>query len=172
MEFAFTYAREALLVGEVPVGCVFIFNDEVIAGGRNDVNATKNATRHAEFVAIDNLIDLCKLKNKDFHETIKHCTLYVTVEPCIMCAAALRSLNVPLVVYGCANERFGGCGSVLSAHVDPAYVKTTLQCIGGCMKEESIKLLKDFYNQENPSAPVDKRKEKKRNLDEENSSIL
>lgn len=165
MKLAFDSATEAILVGEVPVGCVFVLNGDAIARGRNDVNATKNATRHAEFVAIDNLIEWCKVNNRNFKETIKLCTLYVTVEPCIMCAAALRGLNVPVVVYGCSNERFGGFGSVLSIHTDTSVSHNReIERVSDCMKEEAIRLLKDFYDQENLCAPVEKRKEKKKKV--------
>uniref|UniRef100_A0A096LXR6 Adenosine deaminase tRNA specific 2 n=1 Tax=Poecilia formosa TaxID=48698 RepID=A0A096LXR6_POEFO len=106
-------AREALQSGEVPVGCLLVHGQEVVGKGRNEVNETKNATRHAEMVALDQLLDWCRRGNLDVRGVCERTVLYVTVEPCVMCAAALRLMNVPLVVYGCSNERFGGCGSVL-----------------------------------------------------------
>ena len=111
-------AREALKVGEVPVGCIMVYKNEVIGTGRNEVNETKNATRHAEMVAIDQVKLWCKNERLSFEDVLRDCSLYVTVEPCIMCAAALRLLGIPKVVFGCANERFGGCGSILSIHTD------------------------------------------------------
>ena len=111
-------AREALKVGEVPVGCIMIHKNEVIGTGRNEVNKTKNATRHAEMVAIDRVRLWCKNERLSFEDVLRDCCLYVTVEPCIMCAAALRLLGIPKVVFGCANERFGGCGSILNIHTD------------------------------------------------------
>uniref|UniRef100_A0A4W6F9U3 CMP/dCMP-type deaminase domain-containing protein n=1 Tax=Lates calcarifer TaxID=8187 RepID=A0A4W6F9U3_LATCA len=113
MANAFDMARDALENGEVPVGCLMVYNDEVVGKGRNEVNETKNATRHAEMVALDQLLDWCRHSNLDVRSVCEQTALYVTVEPCIMCAAALRLLNIPVVVYGCRNERFGGCGSVL-----------------------------------------------------------
>ena len=122
MEKSFFYAEQALNAGEVPVGCIVVFNNlKVIGVGRNEVNEPKNATRHAEMVAIDdaicnintecnNSVELC------VSELMKQCILYVTVEPCVMCAAALRAVGVAKVFYGCKNERFGGCGSVLVAN--------------------------------------------------------
>ena len=111
-------ARKALKVGEVPVGCIMIYKNEVIGTGRNEVNRTKNATRHAEMVAIDRVKLWCKNERLVFEDVLHDCCLYVTVEPCIMCAAALRLLGIPKVVFGCANERFGGCGSILNIHTD------------------------------------------------------
>ncbi|KAM6992853.1 tRNA-specific adenosine deaminase 2 isoform 2-T2 [Tautogolabrus adspersus] len=110
---AFDMAKDALENGEVPVGCLMVYNDQVVGKGRNEVNETKNATRHAEMVALDQLTDWCRCSNLDVSSVCERTALYVTVEPCIMCAAALRLSNIPVVVYGCRNERFGGCGSVL-----------------------------------------------------------
>nr|XP_004568498.2 tRNA-specific adenosine deaminase 2 isoform X2 [Maylandia zebra] len=113
MARAFDMAKEALENGEVPVGCLMVYKDEVVGKGRNEVNETKNATRHAEMVALDQVLDWCWQSSLDVKSVCERIALYVTVEPCIMCAAALRLLNIPVIVYGCRNERFGGCGSVL-----------------------------------------------------------
>ncbi|XP_071955740.1 tRNA-specific adenosine deaminase 2-like isoform X2 [Antedon mediterranea] len=118
MTKAVTLAKEALSKDEVPVGCIMVYDEQIIGQGRNEVNETKNATRHAELVAADQVIDWCKSNGKDHVDVFSKTTLYVTVEPCIMCAAALRLLSVPRVVYGCCNQRFGGCGSILSIHSD------------------------------------------------------
>ncbi|XP_043399006.1 tRNA-specific adenosine deaminase 2 isoform X2 [Chelonia mydas] len=129
-----------------------VYNNEILGKGRNEVNETKNATRHAEMVAIDQVLDWCHQHDKDPAEVFAHTVLYVTVEPCIMCAAALRLMKIPLVVYGCQNERFGGCGSVLnisSANLtDPG---EPFQCIAGYRAEEAVDMLKTFYRQENPN---------------------
>ncbi|XP_043367062.1 tRNA-specific adenosine deaminase 2 isoform X2 [Dermochelys coriacea] len=152
MDRALRMAKEALENGEVPVGCLMVYNNEILGKGRNEVNETKNATRHAEMVAIDQVLDWCRQHDKDPAEVFVHTVLYVTVEPCIMCAAALRLMKIPLVVYGCQNERFGGCGSVLnisSANLtDPG---EPFQCIAGYRAEEAVDMLKTFYRQENPN---------------------
>ena len=117
--FAFLLkAKEALEKGEVPVGCIMVYRHQVIGTGRNEVNETKNATRHAELVAVDQVKLWCKEQCRCFEDVLGECCLYVTVEPCIMCSAALRYLSIPKVVFGCANERFGGCGSILNIHTD------------------------------------------------------
>lgn len=126
MEMTFSAALEALADDEVPVGCVFVDSrdDRVIARGRNTVNATHNATRHAELNCIDDIHDSRPdWSRKDLDALWPHLDVYVTVEPCIMCAAALSLVGVRVVYYGCANQRFGGCGSVLDV---------TNQRLGGC----------------------------------------
>lgn len=87
------------------------------------------------------------------------CTLYVTCEPCIMCAGALSLLNFQNVIYGCANDKFGGNGSILSIHetscgnCGTGTIGTSYPSVGGLLKEEAIKLLQDFYISGNPKAP-------------------
>ncbi|XP_074644506.1 tRNA-specific adenosine deaminase 2-like [Tubulanus polymorphus] len=154
-------AREAQSRGEVPVGCIIVFNDREIGTGSNHVNETKNATRHAEFVAVDLAKEWCSSKNENYLEIFKSSTLYVTVEPCIMCAGLIRILNIPLVVYGCANQRFGGCSSVLNIHSDQIdSYGSEFRCIADVEGEEAVKLLKEFYQGENTNAPESKRKVK------------
>ena len=96
-------------------------------------------------------------------------TVFVTVEPCIMCASALQQLGIALVVYGCANDRFGGCGSVLNVtlpsenpseqEICETQKSQSLKCVSGIFAEEAVELLKKFYKGENPNAPIPKSKE-------------
>ena len=148
-DLAFAEAELALKEGEVPVGCVFVRNSEVVASGRNAVNRTKNATRHAEFECIDQVV------GQEFNDI----DVYVNVEPCIMCAAALHKVKVRSVFYGCHNPRFGGCGTVLNVEQLLASVSESgIHYSGGHRAEEAVDLLKNFYKGENPNAPEDKRK--------------
>ncbi|XP_038049420.1 tRNA-specific adenosine deaminase 2-like [Patiria miniata] len=167
MNEAMDYAVAALDRGEVPVGCLLVYRDEVIATGNNRVNETKNATRHAELIAIEGAIRWCEDRGTRTEEVFRDTTLYVTVEPCIMCAGALRAVGIPSVVYGCANERFGGCGSVLSVHSDdiPSMGKT-FKCVPGVFKDRAVQLLKEFYRGQNPNAPVPKIKPQQKNKDD------
>lgn len=161
MHKAFFMAKEAMEQGEVPVGCLMVYREEIVGQGRNEVNETKNATRHAEMVAIDQVLDWCQRHSKRTADVFEHTTLYVTVEPCIMCAAALRLLKIPVVVYGCRNDRFGGCGSVLNIATDDLpNTGTPFECIGGYRAEEAVEMLKTFYKQENPNAPKSKARKK------------
>ncbi|DBA91452.1 TPA: tRNA(adenine34) deaminase [Trebouxia sp. C0004] len=111
MRRALHQAEIALARQEVPIGCVFVLDNTVIGVGSNMTNTTRNATRHAELEAIDQLL-AASGNTVDW----SRCTLYVTCEPCIMCAGALASLGIGHVYYGCQNDRFGGCGSILSLH--------------------------------------------------------
>ncbi|CAH8598228.1 unnamed protein product [Schistosoma haematobium] len=90
MDIAFELACEALKCNEVPVGCAFVYNGEVIASGRNEVNATRDATQHAEMVTIRRLEQWCRNNEKELDKVLTECDLFVTVEPCIMCTAAIR----------------------------------------------------------------------------------
>lgn len=149
MQEALSMGLVALEEGEVPVGCVIVHGNQVIARGYNKTNETKNACRHAEFEAI---AQLKTPPNKFISELLKDCVLYVTCEPCIMCAYALSIANIGLVVYGCNNDRFGGCGSVLDVQ-ETTMGMPTYECVPGVMKESAIELLKKFYEQDNPNVP-------------------
>ncbi|KAM0750868.1 cytidine deaminase-like protein [Meredithblackwellia eburnea MCA 4105] len=86
-------------------------------------------------------------------------TLYVTVEPCVMCASAMRQVGIGRVVYGCANDRFGGCGGVRGIHSDPRLLYSPPYIAhGGYKREEAIMLLRRFYVTENVNAPKPKNK--------------
>lgn len=156
MEEALKEAKKSLYeFQEVPVGCVFVQNNnEIIARGHNLVNETKNATRHAELVCIDQVLEKIESDNEDYKEVFKEISVIVTVEPCIMCAAALYDLNVKEIIYGCRNDRFGG-----STVLDVAQLlKPTTTITGGLRENEAMELLKEFYKGQNPVAPVPKDK--------------
>lgn len=239
MRQALHVAKEALKIGEVPVGCVIVLRDVsvidqsphhgiqtssnayetspsvIISHGANQVNATRDATRHSEIVALDRMLtrgrssDQMKLtsniisksahgklppvysseKRKDddswinipscadhwknsfgwgsgrvySKEILSQCDLYVTCEPCIMCAAALSMVGINRVFFGCKNDRFGGCGSLLNLHRPDALPSTKhhgFAIYGGVLEEEAVRLLRSFYNRENFHAPDHKRKRK------------
>ncbi|XP_015158475.1 tRNA-specific adenosine deaminase 2 isoform X3 [Solanum tuberosum] len=169
MKLALEQANDALANLEVPVGCVFVEDGEVIASGRNRTTETRNATRHAEMEAIDFLVQQWQkngLSPLEVSERFSKCILFVTCEPCIMCAAALSYLGIKEAYYGCANDKFGGCGSVLSLHTSSSNLPTSskhnselasskkgFKCTGGIMASEAVSLLRSFYEQGNPNAP-------------------
>ncbi|CEP12124.1 hypothetical protein [Parasitella parasitica] len=147
MKEALAVAQEAYDNMEVPVGCVFVLdNKDIIAKGRNKPNESYNATRHAEIEAIDIIL-------QEHHRAVfQNVDLYVTVEPCIMCASALRQVGIRHVYFGCSNDKFGGNGSVFNVNSD-----TRLDTIhskgysseGGYFYEEAILMLRKFYIREN-----------------------
>ncbi|PKX99897.1 cytidine and deoxycytidylate deaminase zinc-binding domain protein [Aspergillus campestris IBT 28561] len=146
MQQALLMGEKALATGETPVGCVLVYDQKIVARGMNDTNKSMNGTRHAEFLAIEEVL-------QSYPRSILRSTdLYVTVEPCVMCASALRQYQIRSVYFGCGNERFGGTGSILSLHsdhtIDPPY-----PVYGGLFREEAIMLLRRFYIQENDKAP-------------------
>ncbi len=156
--------------------CVIVRDGAVVATGSNTPNVTRNvclchtlplrsshsltlrqATRHAELEAIDALLD--SVGGDVDAARFSECELYVTVEPCIMCAGALSLLRFRRVVYGCANDRFGGCGSVLNVHetgVLPCGAAeheqpAPLHAVGGLHADEAVALLRSFYLRGNPN---------------------
>lgn len=159
MKRALELASEALDAQEVPVGCVFTIGNTIVAESRNCVNVTKNPTRHAEINCIDFILDHCKANNIDYNTYFTNISVYVTVEPCIMCAAALQNLKVKEVVYGCANDRFGG-KTVLD--VSEFYVQY-YELRGNLLASEAMALLKQFYKGTNPNVPESKARKKKDN---------
>ncbi|KAK9210347.1 hypothetical protein WN944_002717 [Citrus x changshan-huyou] len=162
MDLAIQQAKLALDSLEVPVGCVILEDGKIIAAGRNRTTETRNATRHAEMEAIDVLLDQWQkngLSQSEIAEKFSKCCLYVTCEPCIMCAAALSILGIKELYYGCANEKFGGCGSILSLHLSDSKMLNSgdvlgrkgFKCTGGVMASEAVSLFRSFYEQGNPN---------------------
>ncbi|KAJ2857212.1 tRNA(adenine34) deaminase [Coemansia erecta] len=153
MREALQMADEAYTAQEVPVGCVFVYNDQIVGRGRNETNEAKNGTRHAELVAIDRMLS-GGFDIKQFEKT----DLYVTVEPCIMCASALRQIGIGRVFYGCANDRFGGCESVMRVNERDDLDGTMYMAENGYYKDEAILMLRKFYIRENVAAPQPRKK--------------
>ena len=151
---ALEQAKVAFDEREVPVGCVIVHrtSGEIVSEGSNQTNKTNNGTRHCELIAIEKL-----LNNKNLKIEWPDYSLYVTVEPCVMCAAALRVVGLTEVYYGCANDRFGGCESVLSVHKVSPHVVPPLKITFGILKEEAIQLLQQFYERGNAKLPEAKR---------------
>ena len=106
MDAALELARQAAAEGEVPVGCVIVRGDEIVGRGRNRRETAKTALGHAEIEAI---ADACKNLGG---WRLWECTLYVTLEPCPMCAGAIINARIPRVVFGAADAKCGACGSV------------------------------------------------------------
>ncbi|KAI0733399.1 cytidine deaminase-like protein [Fomitopsis betulina] len=156
---AMDMAEEALAATEVPVGCVFVRDGRIIARARNRTNELRNATRHAELEAIDEILADAALTPARAAYPLSETTLYVTVEPCIMCASALRQMGIKEVFYGCENDRFGGCGSVLGVNSQLAHPKhAPYKATGGYLREDAILVLRRFYITENVNAPIPKAK--------------
>lgn len=139
MEQALCLAREAAREGEVPVGCVIVRGDEIVGRGRNRRESDKSALAHAELEAI------AQANQALGGWRLWECTLYVTLEPCPMCAGAIINARIPRVVYGARDEKYGACRSVC-ALFDMAFNHHPV-VEGGVLEEEAAGLLRDFFRQ-------------------------
>jgi len=139
MQQALALAREAALEGEVPVGCVIVRGDEIVGRGRNRRETAKTALGHAEIEAI---AQACETLGG---WRLWECTLYVTLEPCPMCAGAIINARIPRVVYGAADEKCGACGSVCDLFSMNFNHHPAVQ--SGVEEEACAALLEDFFRQ-------------------------
>ncbi len=137
MDAALALAREAAAEGEVPVGCVIVRNGEIVGRGRNRRETGKTALGHAEIEAI---AEACKNLGG---WRLWECTLYVTLEPCPMCAGAIVNARIPRVVYGASDEKCGACGSV--CNLFSMGFNHHPQVEKGVREEECAALLKQFF---------------------------
>ena len=149
MDEALKLAKEAFDDGEVPVGCVITRGEKIVGRGRNRREGDKSALAHAEIEAI---AEACRTLGG---WRLWECTLYVTLEPCPMCAGAIINARIPRVVYGAKDAKAGSCGSVCSLF-DMAYNHhpTVEQ---GLMEEECAGELKEFFRQLRLTLPNRKR---------------
>lgn len=134
---ALELARDAYNAGEVPVGCVVVRKGQIVGRGRNRRESGKNALGHAELEAID---EACKALGG---WRLWECTLYVTLEPCPMCAGAIVNARIPRVVYGASDKKSGACGSV--CNLFSMEFNHHPQVEKGILEEECGALLKDFF---------------------------
>ena len=137
MRHALALAAEAAAEGEVPVGAVVVYNGEIIGTGRNRREVGKNALAHAEIEAIDMA---CRTRGG---WRLFGCDLYVTLEPCPMCAGAIINSRIDHVYYGAADPKAGSCGSVVSLFDLPYNHKPALT--GGVLADECAAILRDFF---------------------------
>ena len=138
MREAIRQAKKAAVLNEVPIGCVIVYRDEIIARGYNRRNVDKNVLAHAEIIAIRRA---CR-KMGDWR--LEDCTMYVTLEPCPMCAGAIVQARIPKVVIGCMNPKAGCAGSVLDIfHQDR--LNHQVEAETGLLGEECSGLLKSFF---------------------------
>lgn len=140
MEAALRAAGEAFAVGEVPVGAVIWREGRVIANSRNETEATKDPSAHAEVLAIRRAAALLG------NWRLEGCVLCVTLEPCTMCAGAIRLSRVPTVIYGAADPRMGAFGSLFDLSQDPR-LGPVPRVISGVKESDCSGILKGFFEQ-------------------------
>ena len=140
MREAYKQAKKAYNLNEVPVGCVIVQNDKIIARGYNLRNTKKNVLYHAEIIAINKA---CKNLNKWI---LDDCTLYVTMEPCIMCAGTILQARVKKIVYGIPQDRYGCVDTMMHLFTDYEFNNTPI-VEKGVMEEEIKILVKQFFKE-------------------------
>ena len=130
-------ARKAFEEGEVPVGAVVVKDGEIIGRGHNRTEALKDPTAHAEIIA------LSAAANRIGNWRLKGATLYVTLEPCLMCAGASILARIDKIVYGADDPKFGALGSVMD--IREGKWNHSFEVEKGVLKEEAAKLMKEFF---------------------------
>ena len=140
MKLAIREAKKARAIGEVPIGCIIVYEDKIIARGYNKRVAKKSVLAHAEILAIKKA---CK-KIGDWR--LEGCTMYITLEPCPMCAGAIIQARIPRVVIGSLNPKAGCAGSVLDMmHVDG--FNHQVDVTTGVCDEECSEMMKGFFRE-------------------------
>ena len=140
MKQALKEAAKAERLGEVPIGCVIVQNDKIIARGYNRRNTDKSTLSHAEMIAIR------KASKKLGDWRLEDCSLYVTLEPCQMCSGAIVQARIKQVVMGAMNEKAGCAGSVLNILENPSFNHQVL-VEKGVLQEECTEILQLFFRQ-------------------------
>ena len=140
MKEALRQAKKAGAIGEVPIGCVIVYEDKIIARGYNRRTIDRNVLSHAEINAIRKA---CKVIG-DWR--LEGCTMYVTLEPCPMCAGSIVQARIPRVVMGCMNPIAGCAGSVLDLLHQEGF-NHQVETVTGIMEEECSMLMKNFFKQ-------------------------
>lgn len=152
MRQALILAAEAGSEGDVPVGCVIVRGDDIVGRGANFIQRLGDPTRHAEIVAIEDAVRT--IGEKFLHE----CTLYVTLEPCSMCAGAIVLARIPNLVYGASDAKTGACRSVFELVDDPRLNHNVIVRTG-ILEDECSRLLSEFFEHQRTATPVTTREQ-------------
>lgn len=138
MAQALELARRALESEDVPVGALVVHDDRVIGRGYNQRERLQDPTAHAEILALTAAAEAVG------HWRLEGCTLYVTLEPCPMCAGAIVMARVPRLVFGATDEKGGACGSLYEITTDPR-LNHRAETVGGVLADQSAMLLREFF---------------------------
>ena len=140
MKEALKQAKKAHALGEVPIGCVIVYQDKIIGRGYNRRNTDKNTLSHAEITAIN------KASKFMGDWRLEECTLYVTLEPCQMCSGAIVQARIPHVVIGCMNPKAGCAGSILNVLQMPEF-NHQVEITKGILEEDCSNMLTTFFKE-------------------------
>ena len=138
MEAAIEEAQKALTLNEVPIGAVIVYNDEIIARGYNLRESSQTTLSHAELIAIQ------EANEKIGSWRLEDCTLYVTLEPCPMCAGAIVQSRIKRVVYGATDPKAGCAGTLMNLLNEPRF-NHQVELTAGVLQTECAALLTDFF---------------------------
>jgi tRNA(adenine34) deaminase len=138
MQKALNLAEQAAKVGEVPVGCVIVCDEKLISEAHNEVEKSGLVSAHAELLALERAAK--KLNNK----YLEGCTLYVTLEPCPMCAGALVWSKIDRIVFGAMDPKAGACGTLFNVS-DSNKLNHRIEIIHGVLESDCEELLKEFF---------------------------
>lgn len=154
MKEAIRQAKKAYAIGEVPIGCVIVRDGKIISRGYNRRTIDKNTLAHAELAAI-------KKASKKLNDwRLEGCTMYVTLEPCQMCAGALVQSRIDRVVVGCMNPKAGCAGSILNLLQMPEF-NHQVELETGVLEEECSQMMKDFFRELRETKKLKKQGENK-----------
>lgn len=140
MAMAFQEAQNAYELGEVPVGAVIIFENKIIGRGYNQVETLKDASAHAEMIA------LSAAYNYFGDWRLENCTLFCTLEPCAMCAGALVLSRIERIVYGAKDPKFGACGSIFEIPTE-SKLNHNIEIVSGVMEEPIASMMRSFFQE-------------------------
>ena len=154
MKEAIRQAKKAYAIGEVPIGCVIVRDGKIISRGYNRRTIDKNTLAHAELAAIK------KASKKLDDWRLEGCTMYVTLEPCQMCAGALVQSRIDRVVVGCMNPKAGCAGSILNLLQMPEF-NHRVELETGVLEEECSQMMKDFFRELRETKKLKKQGENK-----------
>ncbi len=155
MKAALAQAKKAYKLGEVPIGCVIVYEDRIIGRGYNRRNTDRTPLAHAEITAIKKAVKTIK----DWR--LEECKLYVTLEPCQMCSGAIVQARIPEVIMGAENPKAGCAGSVMDILNNPQF-NHQVMVKKGVLQEECSSLLKKFFEElrtRNKAAKLQRRSE-------------
>lgn len=139
MQYAYREAEKAYEKGEIPIGAVIVFDNMIIGKGHNQVETLKDPTAHAEIIAITSAAEYLTSK------VLLGCTMYVTLEPCSMCAGAIVLAKLEGLYFGAYDNKSGACGSVLNITNNKA-LNHQLSVTGGIMDAKCGELIRSFFD--------------------------
>ena len=144
MKEALKEAKKAELIDEVPIGCVIVKDDKIIARGHNQRETNQSPIGHAEIIAIN------KASKKLKSWRLEGCDIYVTLEPCIMCSGAIIQSRISKVYYGASDPKGGALGSSINV-LEAKNINHHPEVISGVMEEECSKIITNYFKQKRQS---------------------